>query len=174
MNKLEEVMSKYSKGDIVISTYGNKKIVRGAFRYSDDGSVFVDSIIGTAICLYDAERDVWAENLGVTGFTQDDIKAGMKVQYRNGDYRLAIEIDGEIVLIGNSAHNSLSHYTNFKNEFKDIDIVKVIKAEHDAQLRFNNISEGEVVWEEKKEIPEFTMDELKDKLGMDFKIKSTK
>ena len=175
MSRLEEAKRRYKKGDKVKSSVtGDIFIVDGGI-YEDKYYIYCEDIEGDCRTLFCIRENEWSEIIKEYDFTQNNIKSGMKVQLRDGRWYLAVERDKQTVLVGEDSHDYLSTYTNFKCQFKDLDIVKVVKSTAYLELRFNRLSEGEVVWKEKEEeIPEFTMDELKDKLGMDFKIKSTK
>ena len=154
MGKLEEALKKYKIGDI--NEYIN------AIWFKDNE--------GFSHYLYDMDipSSGWAVITKKAEFTQDDIKAGMKVQYRNGEYRLVVDFEGELILAGESTFGELYAFNDFYNRVnKDRDIVKVIKPTEPYQMCSDSLSEGEVVWEEKEkipEVPEFTMEELVIKL----------
>ena len=172
MSKLDEAKRRYKKGDVVRSTYGNEREFDNGLHFFDEQHIFAQSSDGIDLCIYDADTDRWAEIISRAEFTQDDIKSGMKIQYRDGDYRLVTEFNGELFLSGYTGQSPLSDYENLSNFAKILDIVKVIKPTNSFHQMFSRLDEGEVVWEEKQEIPEYTVEELQDKLGIKFKIKA--
>ena len=172
MSKLEEAKKRYKRGDVVRCVAdGAKEIFNNIRREDVSGRIWADSSRGVVFILYEATNG-WAEVISRAEFTQDDIKSGMKIQYRDGDYRLVTEFNGELFLSGYTGQSPLSDYENLSNFAKILDIVKVIKPTNSFHQMFSRLDEGEVVWEEKQEIPEYTVEELQDKLGIKFKIKA--
>ena len=175
MSKLDEAKRRYKKGDVVRSTYGNEREFDNGLHFFHGENIFAQSSDGIDLCIYDADTDRWAEIISRAEFTQDDIKSGMKIQYRNGDYRLVTEFNGKLFLSGYSGQLDLYEYENFSTNCEHFDIIKVIKPTASEHQMFDRLDEGEVVWKEepeKQEIPEYTVEELQDKLGIKFKIKA--
>ena len=175
MSKLEEAKRRYKKGDVVRCLADDKpEVFNHGIHIETDGKIWAYSDEDDGFLLYKEERG-WAEIISRAEFTQDDIKSGMKIQYRNGDYRLVTEFNGNLFLSGYSAQLDLYEYENFSTNCEHFDIVKVIKPTASEHQMFDRLDEGEVVWKEeleKQEIPEYTVEELQDKLGIKFKIKA--
>ena len=175
MSKLEEAKKRYKRGDVVRCVAdGAKEIFNNIRREDVSGRIWADSSRGVVFILYEATNG-WAEVISRAEFTQDDIKSGMKIQYRDGDYRLVTEFNGKLFLSGYSGQLDLYEYENFSTNCEHFDIIKVIKPTASEHQMFDRLDEGEVVWKEepeKQEIPEYTVEELQDKLGIKFKIKA--
>ena len=177
MGRLEEEAKKrYRKGDTVkclsIGTYVLKEDFSREDLSQNEVYTWGESESGSRVMLHSYGK--WAEVVSRTEFQQDDIEAGMKVMFRNGDYYLAVSFKGEIAFVDGDGYVRLDQYRNFSVEYKNgskYDIIKVIKPRIIGHLQLKNLDEGEVVWEEKEEIPEYTVEELQDKLGIKFKIK---
>lgn len=103
-------------------------------------------------------------------FTLGDLKPGMVIEYRNENRRL-------VVLINNKLHfiNDCDYLDNIEDNYKedltciggrDFDIMKIYRVHSIAGINYLlDISNKELIWE-RKEIKEYTMQEIADKLGI--------
>jgi len=102
-------------------------------------------------------------------FTKADLKPGMVVQYRSGDFRMVMEIsDGELHLIGASSHTELK---DFKDDLtvdwgdlnRDIIFVYSLSAYWKYALTIG--TKGRTVLFERKEPLKMTVEEAEAKLS---------
>lgn len=103
-------------------------------------------------------------------FTLNDLQPGMIVEYRNQERRLVVLINNVLHLISPDCFltNIQSVYNNdltYKYD-KMLDIIKVYKITTVRGLKeMLNLCDSKLIWE-RKEIKEYTMQEIADKLGI--------
>lgn len=102
-------------------------------------------------------------------FTKSDLKPGMVVEYRNGDRRIILETEKELILSGNYGCSVLSSYS--QNLLKigsnlNLDIVKVYFIKDSKSLEsILNLSNLKLIWE-RKETVELTLQQIADKFNV--------
>lgn len=109
--------------------------------------------------------------------TKEDLKTGMRVELNNGDvYIYAIGKNGKGVAIkGGNDFLSFSYYDNSLVRYGDKNceytIAKVYDLPDMNAAFINSNIKGNLLWERKSEVPSYTMAELTEKLGHEFKLK---
>lgn len=105
----------------------------------------------------------------MANFTKANLKAGMVVRRANGDLRIVVYRDSELVVADLiKKFERLSYYnddlTNKDN--RDNDIVEVYSIKNTTKDAFSVSTEGrELLWKKPAEIKELTLDEIESLLG---------
>ena len=106
---------------------------------------------------------------------KSDLRNGMTVELANGDRRLVMAIDGELIFLGRNSSFKGEHYReDLTNEcFEKIDIVKVYKnvpTDFEGMLESND----RLLWQREDNTKEINVSEafriLKEHYGCDVKI----
>lgn len=106
---------------------------------------------------------------------KSDLKNGMTVEYANGNRRLVMMIDGELIFLGECNNLSANYYredlTNKHSE--ELDIVKVYK-NVPASLELMLEESNQLLWRREDNTKEISVSEafrvLKEHYGCDVKI----
>ncbi len=167
-------MTYFKKGDIVIAT----ESLMGFYK---KGEIFevIENNSREPWCINKENKkrvaiDCRRLRLKDNNMIKADLKTGMLVQTRNGNIYIVIN---DIMTSKTDRWDYISYYNyallNNKG-YNDLDIIKVSKQLTGNLLMPENWTEeilnDNLLWE-RKEVPEYTMEELMDKLGHEFKIK---
>ena len=103
--------------------------------------------------------------------TKKDLRPGMIVQYRDGEYALVMSIDNNMVILGRDSNIPISalkeDLTCFSNDNSTVDKVFTINKYYPFQT-LTDILKGKylsLIWKRSKQV-EYTIEELESKLGL--------
>lgn len=97
---------------------------------------------------------------------KSDLKPGMVVEYANGDRRLVIEFNNELVLLSNCSWGNLKDYSeDLKSSGENFNIDKIYKPQFMTGLDSMLKGVYNCIWERPKSI-ELTMEEIAEKFGI--------
>ena len=100
---------------------------------------------------------------------KSELKTGMIVEFRSGlKSTVLLNTSAGDFIIGKGYETKIDEYTveNIEEWTNTAKVIRVFDPENEEDHREGG---GEIVWERK--IPEYTMEELKEKIGHEFKIK---
>ena len=108
---------------------------------------------------------------------KEDLKTGMRLKYRNGAIAIVMRdtyLDKCVIMYSTGGWDYLSvlndNLMNYK--YNNDDVIAVYNGSHYGGEMINfKANIGTLLWEREKDIPEYTMEELQEKLGEEFKIK---
>lgn len=98
-------------------------------------------------------------------FSKEDLKPGMVVEYKSGERRLVVEINGELGLISNDMFAMLKSFNNNLtcDNNSGINVVAVYNPEMSSLSSM--LQTKKLVWKKVKEVT-LTMQEIADKFGI--------
>ena len=98
-------------------------------------------------------------------FSKEDLKPGMVIEYKSGEKRLVVEINGELSLISNGMFAELNNFNKDLTYDRNphINIVAVYKTEPDSLSRM--LQTTDLIWKRPEEVT-LTMQEIADKFGI--------
>lgn len=98
-------------------------------------------------------------------FSKEDLKPGMVVEYKSGEKRLVVEINGELSLISNGMFAELNSFnkdlTHNRNPY--INIVAVYETKPSSLSTM--LQTSDLIWKRPEEVT-LTMQEIADKFGI--------
>lgn len=98
-------------------------------------------------------------------FSKKDLKPGMVIEYKNGERRLVVEINGELSLISNGMFAELNNFNNDLTYDRNphINIVAVYKTKPSSLSTM--LETTDLIWKRPEEVT-LTMQEIADKFGI--------
>jgi hypothetical protein len=98
-------------------------------------------------------------------FSKEDLKPGMVVEYKSGERRLVVEINGELSLISNGMFAELNTFNNDLTHDRNsyINIVAVYKTKPSSLATMLHTTD--LIWKRPEEVT-LTMQEIADKFGI--------
>ena len=98
-------------------------------------------------------------------FSKEDLKPGMVVEYKNGEKRLVVEINGELSLISNGMFAELNNFNKdlTYDRNPNINIVAVYKTKPNSL--YTMLETTDLIWKRPEEVT-LTMQEIADKFGI--------
>lgn len=98
-------------------------------------------------------------------FSKEDLKPGMVVEYKSGEKRLVVEINGELSLISDGMFAELNNFNNDLTYDRNphINIVAVYKTKPSSLATM--LQTTDLIWKRLEEVT-LTMQEIADKFGI--------
>lgn len=97
-------------------------------------------------------------------FSKEDLKPGMVVEYKSGERRLVVEINGELSLISNGMFAELNTFNNdLTHDRTNINIVAVYKTKPSSLSTM--LETTDLIWKRPEEVT-LTMQEIANKFGI--------